>query len=214
MNNMGGTINNMDDKINKLFSENGEKKKKAIGLIHRVYLTQLKNSRQYLASTKTKSEVRGGGRKPWRQKGTGNARAGSTRSPLWVGGGVTFGPKPRFVSKKINKKERRLAILSALYLKKQQFVFVNETSFNEFDIIKTKNVTKFISDCGLNTSEKILFILTKPNKQFWLAARNLRNVEITTANCLNIEQLLKTNHIILSTASLDSINSIYGKQYA
>jgi len=214
MNNMSGTVGNIDDNINKLFSENGEKKKKAIGLIHRVYLTQLKNSRQYLASTKTKSEVRGGGRKPWRQKGTGNARAGSTRSPLWVGGGVTFGPKPRIVSKKINKKERRLAILSALYLKKQQFVFVNETSFNEFDVIKTKNVTKFISDCGLNTSEKILFILTKPNKQFWLAARNLKNIEITTANCLNIEQLLKTNHIILSKASLDSINSIYGKQYA
>jgi large subunit ribosomal protein L4 len=211
---MSGTVENIDDNINKLFSENGEKKKKAIGLIHRVYLTQLKNSRQYLASTKTKSEVRGGGRKPWRQKGTGNARAGSTRSPLWVGGGVTFGPKPRIVSKKINKKERRLAILSALYLKKQQFVFVNETSFNEFDVIKTKNVTKFISDCGLNTSEKILFILTKPNKQFWLAARNLKNIEITTANCLNIEQLLKTNHIILSKASLDSINSIYGKQYA
>jgi large subunit ribosomal protein L4 len=211
---MSGTVENVDDNINKLFSENGEKKKKAIGLIHRVYLTQLKNSRQYLASTKTKSEVRGGGRKPWRQKGTGNARAGSTRSPLWVGGGVTFGPKPRVVSKKINKKERRLAILSALYLKKQQFVFVNETSFNEFDVIKTKNVTKFISDCGLNTSEKILFILTKPNKQFWLAARNLKNIEITTANCLNIEQLLKTNHIILSKASLDSINSIYGKQYA
>ena len=214
MNNMSGTVENIDENINKLFSENGEKKKKAIGLIHRVYLTQLKNSRKYLASTKTKSEVRGGGRKPWRQKGTGNARAGSTRYPLWVGGGVTFGPKPRVVSKKINKKERRLAILSALYLKKQQFVFVNETSFNEFDVIKTKNVTKFISDCGLNTSEKILFILTKPNKQFWLAARNLKNIEITTANCLNIEQLLKTNHIILSKASLDSINSIYGKQYA
>jgi large subunit ribosomal protein L4 len=214
MNKITETVKNMDDKIDKIFSENQEKKKKAIGLIHRVYLTQLKNSRQYLASTKTKSEVRGGGRKPWRQKGTGNARAGSTRSPLWVGGGVTFGPKPRIVSKKVNKKERRLAILSALYLKKQQFVFVNETSFNEFDVIKTKNVTKFISDCGLKTTEKVLFILTKPNKQFWLAARNLKNVEITTANCLNIEQLLKTNHIILSTASLDSINSIYGKQYA
>ena len=214
MNNMSGTVENIDDNINKLFSENGEKKKKAIGLIHRVYLTYLKNKRKYTASTKTKSETRGGGRKPWRQKGTGRARAGSSRSPLWVGGGVSFGPKPRVVSKKINKKERRLAILSALYLKKQQFVFVNETSFNEFDVIKTKNVTKFISDCGLNTSEKILFILTKPNKQFWLAARNLKNIEITTANCLNIEQLLKTNHIILSKASLDSINSIYGKQYA
>ena len=105
---------------NKLFLENieNQKKKKAIGLIHRVYLSQLINSRQYLASTKTKSEVRGGGRKPWRQKGTGRARAGSSRSPLWVGGGVSFGPKPRFVFKKVNKKERRLAILAALYLKK------------------------------------------------------------------------------------------------
>ena len=108
---------------NNIFLENLENKidkKNAIGLIHRVYLTQLKNARQHLSSTKTKSEVRGGGRKPWKQKGTGNARAGSRRSPLWVGGGVSFGPKPRLVSKKVNKKERRLAILSALYLKKKQ----------------------------------------------------------------------------------------------
>jgi len=84
----------------KIFLENLERKKKAIGLIHRVYLTQLKNGRKYTASTKTKSEVRGGGRKPWKQKGTGNARAGSSRSPLWVGGGVSFGPKPRVVFKK------------------------------------------------------------------------------------------------------------------
>ena len=88
---------------NNIFLENLENKidkKNAIGLIHRVYLTQLKNARQHLSSTKTKSEVRGGGRKPWKQKGTGNARAGSRRSPLWVGGGVSFGPKPRLVSKK------------------------------------------------------------------------------------------------------------------
>ena len=101
----------------------GDRKKKAIGLIHRIYLIQLKNRRKHTASTKTKSEVRGGGRKPWKQKGTGQARAGSTRSPLWTGGGVSFGPKPHLVSKKANKKERRLAILSALYLKKKQFVF-------------------------------------------------------------------------------------------
>ena len=87
----------------KIFLENLERKKKAIGLIHRVYLTQLKNARKYTASTKTKSEVRGGGRKPWKQKGTGRARAGSSRSPLFVGGGITFGPRPRIVSKKINK---------------------------------------------------------------------------------------------------------------
>ena len=214
MNPSSQQVENINLEINQIFSENVEKKKKAIGLIHRAYLTQLKNSRSYLASTKTKSEVRGGGRKPWKQKGTGRARAGSSRSPLFVGGGVTFGPKPRIVSKKINKKERRLAILSALYLKKKQFIFVNEMPFNDANMIKTKNVLKMISDLGLNTNEKILFILTKSNKQFWLASRNLKNVEVTTSNCLNIEQLLKTTHIILSNTSLDSINSIYGKQYA
>ena len=214
MNSTTQKVENINLEINKIFSEDTEKKKKTIGLIHRVYLTQLKNSRLYLASTKTKSEVRGGGRKPWKQKGTGRARAGSSRSPLFVGGGVTFGPKPRLVSKKVNKKERRLAILSALYLKKKQFIFVNEVAFNDITTVKTKQVLKFISDLGLNTTEKILFILTNPNKQFWLASRNLKNIEVTTANCLNIEQLLKTTHIILSNASLDSINSIYGKQYA
>ena len=130
MNQISTRIENVDLGFEKIFVNDTEKKKKAIGLIHRVYLTQLKNSRGYLASTKTKSEVRGGGRKPWKQKGTGRARAGSSRSPLWRGGGVSFGPKPRLVSKKVNKKERRLAILSALYLKKQQFIFVNEIVFN------------------------------------------------------------------------------------
>jgi large subunit ribosomal protein L4 len=100
MNSTSQKIENVELQFDKIFSENTDKKKKAIGLIHRVYLTQLKNSRQYLASTKTKSEVRGGGRKPWKQKGTGRARAGSSRSPLWRGGGVSFGPKPRLVSKK------------------------------------------------------------------------------------------------------------------
>jgi large subunit ribosomal protein L4 len=214
MNSTSQKIENVELQFDKIFSENTDKKKKAIGLIHRVYLTQLKNSRKYLASTKTKSEVRGGGRKPWKQKGTGRARAGSSRSPLWRGGGVSFGPKPRLVSKKVNKKERRLAILSALYLKKQQFIFVNEVALNDVKTVKTKNIVKFISELGLNSNEKILFILTKPNKEFWLASRNLKNVEVTTSNCLNIEQLLKTTHIILSKPSLDLINSTYGKQYA
>ena len=115
-------IENIENPVDNIFADNVEKKKRSIGLIHRAYLTQIKNSRKYLASTKTKSEVRGGGKKPWKQKGTGNARAGSSRSPLWKGGGVSFGPKPRVVTKKINKKERRLAILSALYLKKQHWI--------------------------------------------------------------------------------------------
>jgi large subunit ribosomal protein L4 len=197
----------------KIFLDNSERKKKAIGLIHRAYLTQLKNSRIHTASTKTRSEVRGGGRKPWKQKGTGNARAGSRRSPLFVGGGVSFGPKPRVVSKKINKKERRLAILSALYLKKQQFLFINEDTYTKFDSVKTKNVCQLISTLDLKANAKILFILEQTNKFFWLSTRNLRNVEVTTAACLNIEQLLNANHIVLSNSGLDLINSTYGKNY-
>ena len=197
----------------KIFLENLERKKKAIGLIHRVYLTQLKNARQYTASTKTKSEVRGGGRKPWKQKGTGRARAGSSRSPLWVGGGVAFGPKPRIVSKKINKKEKRLAILSAFYLKKNTFMLINENMLTNLNLIKTKEIIKLVLDLNLNSNAKILFVLSSPNKQFWLASRNFKNIEITTANCLNIKQLLKTNHIILSNSSIDLINSTYGKHY-
>ena len=197
----------------KIFLDNSEKKKKAIGLIHRAYLTQLKNSRIYTASTKTRAEVRGGGRKPWKQKGTGNARAGSRRSPLFVGGGVSFGPKPRVVSKKINKKERRLAILSALYLKKQQFVFVNEDTYTKFDSVKTKRVSELVLSLNLKQNDKVLFVLEKPNKFFWLSTKNLKNVEVTTAICLNIEQLLNANHIVLSNIGLDLINSTYGKNY-
>lgn len=198
-----------------LISQTAEKKKKAIGLIHKVYLAQLKTSRKYTASTKTRSEVRGGGRKPWRQKGTGQARAGSTRSPLWVGGGVIFGPKPRKVTKKINKKEKRLAILSALYLKKKDLVFVNDAVFDEtITTVKTKNILTFLSNLKVDKNAPILFILTKPNRHFWLSTRNLKNVEVTVANCLNIKQLLKPTKIILSETSLELINLTYGKAYA
>ena len=198
----------------KIFLANFERKKKAIGLIHRVYLTQIKNARKYNASTKTKSEVRGGGRKPWKQKGTGRARAGSSRSPLWVGGGVSFGPRPRIVSKKINKKERRLAILSALYLKKKQFLFVEDSLFSGSTITKTKQIIKTLNELNLSADSKVLILLTAPNRKLWLAARNLKNIDLTVATCLNIKQLLNTNHIVLSNSSLELINSTYGKQYA
>lgn len=200
---------------NKLFLENieNQKKKKAIGLIHRVYLSQLINSRKYLASTKTKSEVRGGGRKPWRQKGTGRARAGSLRSPLFVGGGVIFGPKPRLVTRKINKKERRLALLSAVSLKKNQIQLVEENTLTNFNIIKTKEIVKLMSSFNFLPTSKVLFILSKPNKNFWLSSKNLKNVEVTTASCLNLKQLLNAKHIVLSEQSLDLINLTFGKQY-
>lgn len=194
------------------FIENSLEKKHAIGLIHRVYLSQLKNSRKYLASTKTKSEIRGGGRKPWRQKGTGRARAGSTRSPLFVGGGVIFGPKPRTVFKKINKQEKRLAILLAFFLKIKQFKLLDENEIETFSEIKTKKVCKILSNLGIIPEKKILFILTKPNKNFWLSARNLKNIEITTASCMNIEQILKANFILLSKECFDLINLSYKKK--
>jgi large subunit ribosomal protein L4 len=191
---------------------NSADKKKSIGLIHKVYLAQLKNSRKYTASTKTKSEVRGGGRKPWKQKGTGQARAGSIRSPLWVGGGVIFGPKPRIVSKKINKKEKRLAILSALYLKKNQLIFMDENHINKInEITKTKKFLDFLTSLNIEIDSRILVILENSNNSLWLATRNLKNIDLITANCLNLDQLLKAQNILLSRKSLEQINLLYGK---
>jgi large subunit ribosomal protein L4 len=194
---------------NQEFFETG-KKKKAIGLIHRVYLSLLKNARKYTASTKTKSEVRGGGRKPWRQKGTGNARAGSIRSPLWKGGGVIFGPKPRIVKKKINKKERRLAILSAFYLKETRLIKISDQFFKDFEDKKTKNIVNFVKTFDINNEKKILFILPESNKNFWLATRNLKNIDIATAKSVNLFQLLHAEYIFLSNLSFTLINEIYG----
>jgi large subunit ribosomal protein L4 len=195
-----------------IFFQNSERKKKTIGLIHRVYLTSLKNSKKYLASTKTRSEVRGGGRKPWKQKGTGRARAGSIRTPLWPGGGVIFGPKPRIVKKKINKQERKLAILSAFYLKQKRVIEIENPLFEDQSLKKTKTIVTFLNSLKLKSEHKILFILPKGDKNFWLATKNLKNVETTTANCLNIIQLLKADYIVLPKLSLETINSTYGSK--
>nr|AYO28147.1 ribosomal protein L4 [Synura petersenii] len=199
----------METKETNFFLSDSLEKKQAIGVIHRVYLSQLKNSRKYLASTKTKSEIRGGGRKPWRQKGTGRARAGSTRSPLFVGGGVIFGPKPRTVFKKINKQEKKLATFLSLFLKIREFKFFDEKELENFSEIKTKKVCKILSNLGVISEKKILFVLAKPNKNFWLSARNLKNIEITTASCMNIEQILKANSILLSRECFELIKLSY-----
>ena len=196
-------------------------KRKSIGLIHRVYLTQLKNARQYIAFTKTKSEVRGGGRKPWRQKGTGNARAGSIRSPLWVGGGVTFGPKPHLVSKKINKKEKRLSILCALSLKKNHSFVIPELSLSletkpsNTSFWKTKEIFQLLETHNISKSQKILFIVANPTEcqTFVRATRNIRNITVIPANSLNLIVLLKTEKIVLTDQSLQKINSLYGNLY-
>lgn len=194
---------------------NIEDKKKAIGLIHRAYLTQIKNARIFTASTKTKSEVRGGGKKPWRQKGTGNARAGSIRSPLWVGGGVIFGPKPRTPIKKINKKERRLAIFYTFLLKKLNCVYYEESQLDEICqlkdssslVLKTKNIIFFFSKIlgQFEKEKKILLILPKLTPKIQLACRNLKNVEVTVVNDLNVKQLLHSQTILLLRTSFNDI---------
>jgi large subunit ribosomal protein L4 len=189
----------------------GIEKKKAIGIIHKIYLSHLKNSYKHLASTKTKSEVRGGGKKPWRQKGTGNARAGSTRSPLWVGGGVIFGPRPHLVYKKINRKERFLALISALYLKKEQIYPLHEDFFASFTTIKTKKVANLLTEYKIPEKKKVLFILCQPNRKFWLSTRNLKNINITTAHCIHIEQIINADYIIMSNTSFHLTDIIYGR---
>jgi large subunit ribosomal protein L4 len=186
-------------------------KKQAIGLIHRLYITQLKNSYVRNASTKTKSEVSGGGRKPRPQKGQGYARSGSIRSPLWVGGGVIFGPKPQIYKKKINKKEKNLALFSAFCLKKQQLILNNE--LDNLTVNKTKNVLDFFFKSGADiNNEKILCIFSKSNKEFWLASRNLKNVKITTANFVNIKELLWSNRIMLSENSFQILSNNFNKK--
>jgi large subunit ribosomal protein L4 len=174
----------------------------AIALIHRIYVAQLKNSRKYLASTKTKSEVRGGGKKPWKQKGTGNARAGSIRSPLWKGGGVTFGPKPRIVFKKINKKEQKLALLYALYLKKQNFIAWDEPNLSATNINRTKTIINLLIKLNINVTKKVLILTSNVNFSLWLATRNLNLIKISTINCINLKDLLTYSQIIISKETL------------
>jgi len=175
-------------------------KRDEIGLIHKVYLVLLKQKRLHLASTKTKSEVRGGGRKPWKQKGTGNARAGSNRSPLWVGGGVSFGPKPHSVSKKINKKEKKKALLILHQYKTKNFQTFSSTICNIPLIHKTKYITTFLKTINWGKNEKILFLFDSNDKnkmnEFKLASRNLNNIFINFKTNLNFIQLLKVDRII------------------
>jgi len=208
----------MKTKINCTSFEQG--KTKSIGLIHRVYLTQLKNARRHTASTKTKSEVRGGGRKPWRQKGTGNARAGSIRSPLFVGGGVMFGPKPHIVSKKVNKKEKRLAIVCALYFKKRHSFLIKEKTLYldtfESQILfwKSKEILQTLKSFDVET-KKTLIIVSNPTKchAFIRGSRNIQNIMVVPVTSLNLILLLKAEQLILTTESLEIINSLYGNLY-
>ena len=177
-------------------------------LLHKDLLRHFSSQKQGTVSTKTRSEVRGGGRKPWRQKGTGRARAGSNRSPLWKGGGVIFGPKPKQISLKLNKKERRLALQTLLYNKKNNLLVIEnlETDISES---KTKAFLKVCNDCNINLNQKVLVIVSKKTDSLKLAVRNLKNVELISASNLNTLSLLKSKQIILTPLALNDIQEIY-----
>lgn len=177
-------------------------------LLHKDLLRHLSSKKQGTVSTKTRSEVRGGGRKPWRQKGTGRARAGSNRSPLWKGGGVIFGPKPKKVVFKLNKKERRFALQTLLYNKKNN-ILVIENFESELTESKTKTFLKVCKNCAVNIDQKVLVIVSKKTLPLKLATQNLKNVELISASNLNTLSLLKAKQIILTPLSINDIKEIY-----
>lgn len=177
-------------------------------LLHRDLLRHFNSKKQGTVSTKTRSEVRGGGRKPWRQKGTGRARAGSNRSPLWKGGGVTFGPKPRKITLKLNKKERRLSLQTLLYNKKNNILII-ENLETEITEPKTKTFLKVCQNCSIILDQKVLVVVSKKTTPLKLATQNLKNIELISASSLNTLSLLKAKQIILTPLAINYIKEIY-----
>jgi large subunit ribosomal protein L4 len=177
-------------------------------LLHKDIVRHSSSQTQGTTSTKTRSEVRGGGRKPWRQKGTGRARAGSSRSPLWKGGGVIFGPKPRKISLKLNKKERQLALQTLLYNKKNNIVLIEDLE-NRISEAKTKNFLRICQDCKINLDNKVLVIVSKKTIPLKLATQNLKNVELISASHINTLSLLRAKQIILTPLAINDIKEIY-----
>jgi large subunit ribosomal protein L4 len=177
-------------------------------LLHKDIIRHSSSQTQGTTSTKTRSEVRGGGRKPWRQKGTGRARAGSNRSPLWKGGGVIFGPKPRKISLKLNKKERQLALQTLLYNKKNNIVLIEDLE-NGIAKPKTKDFLKICQDCKINLDQKVLVIVSKKTIPLKLSTQNLKNIELILASNINTLSLLKAKQIILTPLAINDIKEIY-----
>ena len=173
--------------------------------MHKAVVAQLAASRQGTQSAKTRSEVSGGGRKPWRQKGTGHARQGSTRSTQWTGGGVVFAPKPRDYSIKLNKKERRLAIKSALTTKVNESKLIVLDSF-ELDEIKTKKFQTVLNNLNVN---KALVVLEDGNKNVEISAKNIPDVKTAHTNTINVYDILKYNTVIATKAVVAAIEEVY-----
>ena len=174
-------------------------------LVHMAVLHQLANKRQGTQKAKTRSEVSGGGRKPWRQKGTGHARQGSTRAPQWKGGGVVFAPTPRDYSFKMNKKEKRLALKSALTsrVNENKFIVVDEIKFDE---IKTKRMVAVLK--ALN-AEKALVVLNNNDDNVILSARNIPTVKVSSTGTISVYDILKYNTMIVTKDALAAIEEVY-----
>ena len=174
-------------------------------LVHQAVVLQLANNRQGTQKAKTRSEVSGGGRKPWRQKGTGHARQGSTRAPQWTGGGVVFAPVPRDYSFKMNKREKRAALKSALTsrVEENKFIVIDEINFEE---AKTKNFANILKNLDVS---KALVVLEDDNKNAELSARNIADIKTAKTNTINVYDILKYNTVITTKAVVAKIEEVY-----
>ena len=174
-------------------------------LVHMAVVSQLANNRQGTQSTKTRSEVSGGGKKPWRQKGTGHARQGSTRSPQWTGGGVVFAPKPRDYSFKLNKKEKKLALKSALTSRVQdnKFIVVDDLKLDE---IKTKALASTLNNLKVN---KALVVIADDNANVALSARNIEDVKTAYTNTINVYDILKYDTVVIDKDTVAKLEEVY-----
>ncbi|MEJ6949582.1 50S ribosomal protein L4 [Natronospora cellulosivora (SeqCode)] len=178
-------------------------------VVHQVVTSQLAKIRKGTASTKTRSEVRGGGRKPWRQKGTGRARHGSIRSPLWVGGGITFGPRPRSFGKKVPKKVKRLALKSILTDKLQNDSLMILENL-KFDQIKTSQVVELLKNLQIE-DKKVIIVIPEKDKNIYLSARNIPGVKTLVVEALNAYDLLNNDYIIIANEAVEKIEEVLAR---
>ena len=178
-------------------------------LMHRAVLRQQAHSRQGTASTLTRSEVRGGGRKPYKQKGTGRARQGSIRTPLKPGGGIVFGPKPRTYNLAMNRKERRLALRTALMARIDDVTVVKDFGA-ALEAPKTREITDALGRFSIAADSKVLIVLTEPSDVVRRSVRNLEKVKLIAANQLNVFDLLNANSLVVGEDALATIQEVYG----
>jgi len=184
------------------------KESSAGDLLHRAVLRQLANKRQGTASTLTRSEVRGGGRKPYKQKGTGRARQGSIRTPLRPGGGIIFGPKPRSYNLDMNRKERRLALRTALMSRTSDIKTVEDFG-SSLTTPKTKEIVNGLNRLGIDKTKKILIILDNPSINIRKSINNLPNVKLVLADQLNVFDILNANQLVIGNSAIEKIQEVY-----